>query len=185
MDAGTPFDDTYIDGPGNYTVNGGGAQDNFQINQNSNEVVFAFTSSNQLAVSTYDSTTLSAANLTGTTTAIGFTNFNLNDNSITESSFGGGGVQLDVKYDPNFAGTVAGFVPGDSIAFDSAGYAPGDHVLFTSNGPGGGTVAIDNSGGTKVASFNVPLVATHGERGSHRPTVGKRPALATDAQSAG
>ena len=30
---GTPFDDTFIDGPGNYTVNGGGGQDFFQINQ--------------------------------------------------------------------------------------------------------------------------------------------------------
>ena len=36
---GTPFDDTFIDAAGNYTINGGGGQDNFQINQTSNEVV--------------------------------------------------------------------------------------------------------------------------------------------------
>ena len=36
--AGTPFDDTFIDASGNYAINGGGGQDNFQINQDSNEV---------------------------------------------------------------------------------------------------------------------------------------------------
>ena len=34
-------------------------------------------------------------------------------------------------------------------------YAPGDHAVFTSDGLGGGTVAVDNSVGSQVASFKV------------------------------
>ena len=153
--AGTPFSDTFIDGPGNYTINGGGGQDYFQVNQGSDEVLFSLTSAHQLAVSTYDSTTLTSPNLTGTATLLGFSTINLSDNSVAESTSPGGGAQLDVRYGSNFAGTVAGFAPGDSIVFDAVGYAAGDHVLFTSNGSGGGTVAIENSGGTEVASFHV------------------------------
>jgi T5SS/PEP-CTERM-associated repeat protein len=152
---GTPFDDTFIDAPGNYTINGGGDQDIFQINQTSNQVLFSLSSSQQLAVSTYSSTALTSANLTGTTTLKGFTRINLNDRSILESTSAGGGVQLDVQGSSNFAGTIAGFAAGDSIAFDGVTYAAGDHAVFTSNASGGGTVAIDNSGGTQVASFNV------------------------------
>ena len=147
--AGTPFDDTFIDGPGNYTINGGGGDlDSFQINQNSDHVLFSLISPHQLGVSTYSSTTLTSANLTGTTTLTGFTRINLNDETILESA-SGRGVRLEVQGSPNFAGTLAGFAPGDSIAFDSVGYAPGDHAVFTSNGSGGGTVAIDTSGGTR------------------------------------
>ena len=54
--AGTPFDDTFIDAAGNYTINGGGGQDYFQINQDSNEVAVSFAARRQLAVSSYDST---------------------------------------------------------------------------------------------------------------------------------
>ena len=152
--AGTPFDDTFIDGPGNYTVNGGGGQDNFQINQNSDHVLFSLLSPHQLGVSTYSSTTLTPANLTGTTTLTGFTRINLNDETILESA-SGRGVRLEVQGSPNFAGTLAGFATGDSIVFDGVGYAAGDHAVFTSNGLGGGTVAIKTSGGTQVASFKV------------------------------
>jgi hypothetical protein len=152
---GTPFDDTFIDAPGNYAINGGGGQDNFQINQNSNEVVFSLSSSQQLAVSTYSNTNLNPASLTGKTTLIGFTRINLNDQSIVESTSAGGGAQLDVQNGSNFAGTVAGFAPGDAIAFDSVIYAPGDQAVFNSNGSGGGIVAIDNSVGSQVASFKV------------------------------
>jgi T5SS/PEP-CTERM-associated repeat protein len=153
--AGTPFDDTFIDGPGNYTINGGGGDlDSFQINQNSDHVLFSLSSPHQLGVSTYSSTTLTPANLTGTTTLTGFTRINLNDETILESA-SGRGVRLEVQGSPNFAGTLAGFAAGDSIAFDSVGYAPGEHAVFTSNGLGGGTVAIDTSGGTQVASFKV------------------------------
>src|ERR1700722_9381445 len=95
--AGTPFDDTFIDASGNYTINGGGGQDNFQINQDSDEVLFSLSSSRQLAVSTYDSTSLTAAALTGTTTLLGFTRINLNDESIVESTSAGGGAQLRVQ----------------------------------------------------------------------------------------
>ena len=153
--AGTPFDDTFIDASGTYTINGGGGQDNFQINQASDEVLFSLSSSNQLVVSTYNSTSLAAAALTGTTTLLGFTRINLNDESIVESTSAGGGAQLEIQGSSKFAGTVAGFALGDSIAFDSVGFASGDHAVFASNGSGGGTVAIDNSGGTAVASFNV------------------------------
>ena len=52
---GTPFADTFIDAAGNYTINGAGGQDNFQINQDSDEVLFSLSSSHQLAVSTYNS----------------------------------------------------------------------------------------------------------------------------------
>ena len=55
---GTPFDDTFIDAPGNYTINGGGGQDNFQINQDSDGVVLSFGAQHQLVVSTSDSTSL-------------------------------------------------------------------------------------------------------------------------------
>jgi hypothetical protein len=144
---GTPFDDTFIDGPGNYTVNGGGGQDNFQINQDSAEVVLAFGAQHKLAVLNSD----------GITTLIGFTNINLNDNSITQSTSAGGETQLNVDYGSTFGGTFAALAPGDAIGFDGMAYAPGDHAVFTSNGSGGGTVAIDNSGGTEVASFNVAL----------------------------
>jgi hypothetical protein len=147
--------DTYIDGLGNYTVNGGGGEDHFQINQNSNEVVFAFTPSNQLAVSTYDSTTLTAANLTGTTTLIGFNRINLNDESVRESTSVGGGVQLNLQIGSTLGGTVNGFASDDAVAFARVAYALGDHAVFTSNGAGGGTVSVENSGGTKIASFNV------------------------------
>jgi len=152
---GTPFDDTFIDAPGNYTINGGGDQDIFQINQTSNQVLFSLSSSQQLAVSTYSSTALTSANLTGTTTLKGFTRINLNDRSILESTSAGGGMQLEIQGSSNFAGTIAGFAAGDSIAFDGVTYAAGDHAVFTSNASGGGTVAIDNSGGSQVASFNV------------------------------
>ena len=152
---GTPFDDTFIDGPGNYTINGaGGDLDSFQINQPSDHVLFSLISPHQLGVSTYSSTTLTSANLTGTTTLTGFTRINLNDETILASA-SGRGVRLEVQGAPDFAGTLAGFAPGDSIAFDSVGYAPGDHAVFTSNGSGGGTVAIDTAGGTQVASFGV------------------------------
>ena len=59
--AGTPFDDTFIDAPGNYTINGGGGQDNFQINLVPDEVLFSLSSSHQLEVSTYDDPSLRAA----------------------------------------------------------------------------------------------------------------------------
>ena len=160
--SGTPFDDTFIDGPGNYTVNGGGGQDFFQINQDSDEVVFAFAPSNQLAVSTYDSTTLIAANLTGTTTLIGFSQINLNDESVTQSSTASGGVQLNVQYGSTFGGTISGFASNDAVAFDGVAYAPGDHAVFTGNGAGGGAVSVENAGGTQVASFNV--------EGNYQPT---------------
>ena len=62
---------------------------------------------------------------------------------------------MNVQYGSTFGGTFGSFAPGDAIAFDGVAYAPGDHAVFTSNGSGGGTVAIDNSGGTEVASFNV------------------------------
>ncbi len=153
--AGTPFDDTFIDGPGNYTVNGGGGQDNFQINQNSDHVLFSLSSPQKLTVSTYSNANLNPASLTGTATLLGFTRINLNDQSIVESTSPGGGVRLEVQNGSNFTGTVAGFAPGDSIAFDSVGYAPGDHAVFMSNGSGGGTVAIENSSGTQVSSFKV------------------------------
>ena len=81
---GTPFDDTFIDAAGSYTINGGGGQDYFQINQDSDEVAVSFAARRLLAVSSYDSTTRAAANLTGNTTLIGFTTINLNDQSITE-----------------------------------------------------------------------------------------------------
>ena len=55
---GTPFDDTFIDAAGNYTINGGGGQDYFQINQDSDEVAVSFAARRLLAVSSYDSTTL-------------------------------------------------------------------------------------------------------------------------------
>ena len=152
---GSPFDDTFIDGPGNYTVNGGGGQDYFQINQDSNEVVFAFAPSNQLAVSTYDSTTLIAANLTGTATLIGFSQINLNDESVTESTSVGGGVQLNLQNGSTFGGTIDGFASDDAIAFANVAFAVGDRAVFTSNGAGGGTVSVENAGGTQVASFNV------------------------------
>jgi T5SS/PEP-CTERM-associated repeat protein len=158
---GTPFDDTFIDAAGNYTINGGGGQDNFQINQDSDEVDLAFGSHHQLVVGTFSSTVVSPFDLTGSTTLIGFTNINLNDQSIVESTSAGGYTQLNVQDGSTFAGTVAGFAPGDAIAFEGVTYAPGDHAVFTSNGSGGGigpiggTVAIDNSGGTEVASFNV------------------------------
>ena len=176
--AGTPFDDTFIDGPGNYTINGGGGDlDTFQINQNSDHVLFSLLSPHQLGVSTYSSTTLTPANLTGTTTLTGFTRINLNDETILESA-SGRGVRLEVQGSPNFAGTLAGFAAGDSIVFDSVGYAPGDHAVFTSNGSGGGTVAIDTSGGTQVASFKVQgtypwsqlAVSQASYCGSRRPT---------------
>ena len=92
--------------------------------------------------------------MTGTTTLNGFTRINLNDNTIPELASGRGD-RLEVQCGPNFGGTFAGFAAGDSIAFDDVAYAPGDHAVFTSNGSGGGTVAIDTSGGTEVASFNV------------------------------
>ncbi len=151
---GTPFDDTFIDGPGSYTINGGGGQDNFQINQDSDEVALSFGSQHQLVASTYDSTNLIAANLTGTTTLIGFTNININNNyqSIVELTSAGGYTQLNVQ---NFGGTIGGFAPGDSVAFNGVAYAPGDHAVFASNGSGGGIVAVDNSSGTEIASFNV------------------------------
>jgi T5SS/PEP-CTERM-associated repeat protein len=152
---GTSFDDTFVDGPGNYTVNGGGGQDFFQINQASNEVVFSFGSQRQLAVSTYDSTTLTAANLTGTTTLIGFNTINLNDESIMESTSAGGGAQLNLEGGSTFGGMLSGFAAGDAVAFDGVAYAAGDHAVFTSNGSGGGTVAIDTSAASQVASFKV------------------------------
>ena len=142
---GTPFDDTFIDAAGAYTINGGGGQDNFQINQDSDGVVLAFGAQHKLVVSTSD----------GISALIGFTNINLNDNSITESTSTGGYTQLNVQHGSTFGGTFATFAPGDAIGFDDVAYAPGDHAVFTSNGSGGGTVAIDNSGGTEVASFNV------------------------------
>ena len=87
---GTPFDDTFIDAAGNYTVNGGGGdQDIFQINQASDHVLFSLSSPQQLAVSTYSSTALTSANLTGTTTLKGFTRINLNDRSVLEFDFRG------------------------------------------------------------------------------------------------
>ena len=152
---GTPFDDTFIDGPGYYTVNGGGGQDDFQVNQSSDEVALSFSSHHQLDVLTYDSTVASLSDLTGITTLIGFTNINLNDQSIVQSTAAGGYTQLNVQDGSTFGGTVSGFAPGDAVAFAGVTYAPGDHAVFTSNGSGGGTVAIDNSGGTEVASFNV------------------------------
>ena len=153
--AGTPFDDTFIDAAGNYTINGGGGDlDTFQINQNSDHVLFSLISPHQLGVSTYSSTTLTSANLTGTTTLTGFTRLYLNDETILASA-SGRGVRLEVQGSPNFAGTLASFAAGNSIVFDSVGYAPGDHAVFTSNGSGGGTVAIDTAGGSQVASFRV------------------------------
>ena len=152
---GTPFDDTFIDAAGSYTINGGGGQDYFQINQDSDEVAVSFAARRLLAVSSYDSTTRAAANLTGNTTLIGFTTINLNDQSITELTTTGGYTQLNVQYGSTFAGSIGGFRPGDAIAFASVGYATGDHAVFIGNGSGGGRVAIDNSGGTEVASFNV------------------------------
>ena len=104
---GTPFDDTFIDASGNYTVNGGGGDlDTFQINQASNHVLFSLSSPQQLAVSTYNSTALTAANLTGTTTLKGFTRINLNDQTVLESDAGSGGVQLEVQGGTNFGGTL-------------------------------------------------------------------------------
>jgi T5SS/PEP-CTERM-associated repeat protein len=153
---GTPFDDTFIDAAGNYTINGGGGDlDTLQINQASNHVLFSLSSAQQLAVSTYSSAALTSANLTGTTTLKGFTRINLNDETVLESASAGGGVQLEVQGSPNFTGTIAGFTAGDSIAFEGAAYAAGEHAVFTSNASGGGTVAIVTSGGTQVASFNV------------------------------
>ncbi|HZZ25774.1 MAG TPA: VCBS repeat-containing protein [Roseiarcus sp.] len=152
--AGTPFDDTFIDASGNYTINGGGGQDNFQINQVSDEVLFSLSSSHQLEVSTYDDPSLRAAALTGTATLLGFTGINLDGESVVESTSAGGGAQLDTNA-INSPATFAGFAPGDSIAFENVGFAPGDHAVFTDNGLGRGTVAIDNSGGHEVASFEV------------------------------
>ena len=74
---GTPFDDTFIDAPGAYTINGGGGHDNFQINQNSAGVVLAFGAQHKLVTLTSDGSVGFRISL------IGFTNINLNDNSIT------------------------------------------------------------------------------------------------------
>ena len=41
--------------------------------------------------------------------------------------------------------------------------------MFTSDGSGGGTVAIDNSGGTEVASFNVQLISPRNSRSAREP----------------
>ena len=102
---GTPFDDTFIDAAGTYTINGGGGQDNFQINQDSDGVVLAFGAQHKLVVSTSD----------GISALIGFTNINLNDNSITESTSTGGYTQLNVQHGSTFGGTFATFAPGDAL----------------------------------------------------------------------
>jgi hypothetical protein len=55
-----------------------------------------------------------------------------------------------------FSGTIAGFGVGDSIELGNVAYSASDYVTFVGNGSfTGGTVSVDNSSGTTIASFKV------------------------------
>jgi hypothetical protein len=138
---GTPFNDTLTDAPGTYTVNGGGGDDTFVVNDPANQVAISFDANNDAIVKTYSSPGFNPSTLTGTATLIGFTTIQLSNATTTIS-------------ETSAAGQVPSFGIGSAVDFLNVPYAAGDYVTV-SNSLGGNTVAVFNSSATQVASFIV------------------------------
>jgi T5SS/PEP-CTERM-associated repeat protein len=138
---GTPFNDTLTDAPGIYTVNGGGGDDTFVVNDPANQVAISFDAKNDAIVKTYSSPGFNPSTLTGTATLIGFTTIQLSNATTTIS-------------ETNAAGQIPSFGIGSAVDFLNVPYATGDSITV-SNSPSGNTVAVFNSGATQVASFVV------------------------------
>jgi T5SS/PEP-CTERM-associated repeat protein len=86
---GTPFDDTITDGPGNYTVNGGGGSDTFVVPFSSSQVTVTENSAGDVIVNSPDGVTtlelFSTINLIDATIAI-------NGNTLTQANADGSSV---------------------------------------------------------------------------------------------
>ncbi len=137
---GTPFNDTITDAPGTYTVNGGGGDDTFVVNEPANQVAISFDGSKDAIVRTYSSAAFSPSTLTGTATLIGFTTIQLNNATTTISQTANGG--------------TLPFGVGYAVDFVNVNYATGDTVTVTPT-PGGPSQVGVFSGGTEIASFSV------------------------------
>jgi T5SS/PEP-CTERM-associated repeat protein len=157
---GTPFNDTLTDAPGTYTVNGGGGNDTFVVNDPANQVAISFDAKNDAIVKTYSSPGFNPSTLTGTATLIGFTTIQLSNATTTIS-------------ETNAAGPVPNFGIGYAVDFLNVPYALGDYVTV-SNSPSGNTVGVFNSSATQVASFVVfgPYLPQDFSLGQISPTGG-------------
>ncbi len=128
---GTPFNDAITDAPGTYTVDGGGGDDTFLVNDPSDQVAISLDASNDAIVQTP----------TGTATLIGFTTIQLSDATTRFS-------QTDD------AGQIYSLGVGSAVDFLNVPYAAGDTVTIT-NTENGDFVEVFNSSATQVASFVV------------------------------
>ena len=62
---------------------------------------------------------------------------------------------LELAHSASYSGTISGFSAGDTLNLTDLTYASGDTAVWTQSSSSGGTLAINNSSGTQLESFQL------------------------------